>query len=210
LGEFRVLRGKLKATVRDFSQRSKFFGLLDAPLYVIPGTDFGEICTRMGSGIALPLELLDLLSRREIDALAVRQLCVQSRKFYFPLLWILLACNVGAVSVVQRLAAGPLYIFLLYLSLLAVEFFALGLYLPRMLFQTDIRAIQLTGNAEAFISALGGLSRFTGVPVEELMLQKIGRETGVSPERAKILLDEHETKAEDRYPTSGSYFDTGF
>jgi hypothetical protein len=41
------------------------------------------------------------------------------------------------------------------------------------------------------------------------MLLKIGRATAVSPERIKELLAEHETKAEDRYPTAGSYMDTG-
>jgi hypothetical protein len=210
LGEFRVLRGILKATVKDFSQKSKFFGLLDAPLFVIPDADFVEVCARMGSGIAIPLRLLDSLSRREIDALAARQLCVQSRKFYFPLLWILLACNVVVVFIVQWFQGALLYAFLLYLSLLTLEFFALSRSLPRIFFQTDLQAIQLTGDAEAFFSAIGALSRFSGAPLQEPTLREIGRQTAVSPDRIKILVAEHETKAEDRYPTSGSYFDTGF
>jgi hypothetical protein len=78
-----------------------------------------------------------------------------------------------------------------------------------MFFQADLRAIQLTGDAKAFFSALGGLSRFTGIPPSEPMLLKIGRATGISPERIKELLAEHEAKAEDRYPTTGSYMDTG-
>jgi hypothetical protein len=113
------------------------------------------------------------------------------------------------VSIAQWLQAAQLFAFLLYLSLLAVELFALSRSLPRMLFQTDLRAIQLTGDAEAFFSALGGLSRFTGVPPSEPMLLRIGRATGISPERIKELLAEHETKPEDCYPTTGSYMDTG-
>jgi hypothetical protein len=167
------------------------------------------MCARAGSGVVLPFELLELLNRHEIDSLALRQLCAQSKKFYFTSFWILLACNVAVVSAVQWIRVAPPSSFLIFLSLLAAEFFALDRYLPHMRFQADLRAIQLTGDAESFFSALGGLSRFTGVPLQESMLQKIGRATGVSPDRIPTLLAPRETKPEDRYPTTGSYMDTG-
>jgi hypothetical protein len=209
LGNFQLSRGKLLVAVRKLSKNSKFLGIQDAPLFVIPDLDFAEMSARMGSGVVLPLSLLDSLTRREIDALAARQLCVQSKQFYFPIFWILLACNVAVVAVVQGLEIPPLYAFLLYLSLLVLEFLALSRKLPQMFFRADLRAIHLTGNAEAFFSGLGSLSRFTGVPADKATLWEIGRKVSVSPDRIETLLAEHDTKAEDRYPTSGSYMETG-
>ena len=209
LEAFRLTRGKFVYGVKILSRKTKVFSSQDPPVYVIPDQDFARICPRMGRGIVLPRRLLDQLTRQEIDALVARQLCLQSKQFRYPAIWILLVCNVVVVSIAQWLQAAQLFAFLLYLSLLAVELFALSRSLPRMLFQTDLRAIQLTGDAEAFFSALGGLSRFTGVPPSEPMLLRIGRATGISPERIKELLAEHETKPEDCYPTTGSYMDTG-
>src|ERR1035438_1846455 len=97
------------------SSQSKYFGLDGAPLYVIHDLNFAKMCARAGSGVVLPFELLDLLNRREIDSLALRQLCAQSKKFYFTSFWILLACNVAVVSAVQWIRVAPLYSFLIYL-----------------------------------------------------------------------------------------------
>jgi Zn-dependent protease with chaperone function len=209
LGNFRVSRGKLYAAVSKLSKRSKYLGLEGAPLYVIPDPDFARMCARTSSGVVLPRGLLDILTRSEIDALAARQLCGQSPRSYFRGYWILLGCNAVMVALVQWLNATPLYALLIYLSLLTTEFYALNRLLPNVFFRADLRAIQLTGNAESLFSALGGLSRLTGDPPQEHTLQKIGRETEVSPERIKELLVKHETKPEDRYPTTGSYMDTG-
>jgi hypothetical protein len=209
LGDFQLSRGNLLVTVRKLSKNSKFLGIQDAPLFVIPNSDFAKMSARMGSGVVLPLSLLDSLTRREIDALAARQLCVQSRQFYFPIFWILLACNVAVVVVVQAVEVAPLYAFLLYLSVLVLEFLILRRKLPQMFFQADLRAIHLTGDAEAFFSGLGGLSRFMGVPADKSVLWEIGRQVSVSPDRIEMLLAEHDTKAEDRYPTTGSYIETG-
>jgi hypothetical protein len=209
LHEYRIRRGQFFNAVNKLSKRSRLFRFPDIPVYVLPDQDFGMLCARMGGGVLTPLRLLNQLTRKEIDVLAARQLYIQSGEFYVPALLILLVCNIALVSLGQSLQISPLYAFLLYLSLLTVELFALSRSFPRMFLRTDLRAIRLTGNAEAFFSALGGLSRFTGVPPQEPMLLKIGRKTGVSPERIKELLAEHETKPEDRYPTTGSYMDTG-
>jgi hypothetical protein len=209
LGNFQLSRGKLLAAVWKLSKNSRFLGIQDAPLFVIPDSDFAEMSSRVGSGVVLPLSLLNLLTRREIDALAARQLCVQSKRFYFPTLWILLGCNVAAVTVVQGLEVAPLYGFLLYLSPVVLEFLALSRKLPQMFFQADLRAIHLTGDAEAFFSGLGSLSRFTGVPADKSLLWEIGSKVSVPRDRIDALLAEHDSKAEDRYPTSGSYMETG-
>jgi Zn-dependent protease with chaperone function len=209
LNDFRVLRGQLYTAVSKLSKICKFLGLQGVPLYVIPDQDFEMLCVRAGSGVVLPRRLLDQLTRNEIDALAARQLCLQSRKSYFSIFWILLICNIVVVSLGQWFHIVPIYSFLLYTSLLVLEMFALNRYSPRMLFMADLRAIQLTGDAEAFFTALGSLSRFTGVPPSESLLLELGRVAAVSPGRIKELLAEHETKSEDRYPTTGSYMDTG-
>lgn len=209
LEEFRVSRGRFLAAVDELIKKTRFFILLPKPVYVLPDNEFDKLYTRVGLGIVLPRGLLDQLSRREIDSLVARQLSEQSGSLYFPTIWILLVINVGVVLLVQGNHIVLLEAFLVYLSFLVAEFLVLNRLLPRLFFQANFRAIQLTGDPESFFSALGGLSRFTGVPLQEPMLQKIGQKAGVSPDRIKELLAEHETKAEDRYPTSGSYMDTG-
>jgi hypothetical protein len=209
LGDYRLSRGQFLKAVNELSRRGKFLKLVTRAVYVLPDNDFGKLCARMGGGVALPRSLLDQLTRREVDALVARQLCMQSGKFYFPAFWVLLVCNVAAVCLVQKFQVAPLPAALTYVSLLIGELFTFTWYLPSILFRADLRAIDLIGDAEVFFSALGGLSRLTGVPVQESVLWRIGRKKAVSPERIRDLLAERVTNAEDRYPTTGSYMDTG-
>ncbi|MGA2848105.1 MAG: hypothetical protein ABSE46_03840 [Terracidiphilus sp.] len=209
LGDFRVSRGKLYASVSKLSKRAKYLGFESTPLYVVPDADFARIFARIPNGVILPRGLLDMLTRSEIDALAARQLCVQSRQSYIRGFWVLLACNVTVVSAAQWIRVSPPYSFLIYLPWLAAEFIAINSCLPHLLFLADIRSIQLTGDRESFFSVLGGMSRFTGVPLQEPIIQTMGQKTGVSPDRIPALLGVHEAKPEDRYPTSGSYMETG-
>jgi len=209
LNDFRVSRGRLYNTVSKLAKRSSFFRLEEAVLYVIPGPDYSKMCVRVGSGVVLPLQFLDLLTREEIDVLAARQLCMESHRSYFRSFWILLGCNVAVVSLVQWLQLAPLLAFPLYLSLLTAEMIAFNRSSLPMLLHADLHAIQLTGNAEAYFSALGELSRFNGVLPSEPMLLEIGRATHISPERVKELIAENPTIADDRYPTTGSYMETG-
>jgi hypothetical protein len=211
LKKYQISRGLLLNAVNSISRNAKVTTSLGQvpPVYVIPDSDFARTCPLMRIGVVIPLRLLDLLTRREIDALAAQQLCLQSYQIHDPALWILLGCNVVVVSLAQWLQIGPLLSCLVYPSLLAAELYTLSRYLPHILFQADLRAIRLTGNADAFFSAMGGLSRFTGVPPSEPMLLQLGRATGVLPEQIKELLVEHETKPEDRYLTTGSYMETG-
>ena len=139
-----------------------------------------------------------------------QQLCLQSKQFYDPAFWTLFGCDVVAVTIIGLLHIGPLVSGLLLLLLLAAELSLLVRYLPRMLVRADLRAIQLAGNAEAFFLAMGGLSHFTGTPIIKATLAEIGLAEGVSPDRISALLAERSIPAEDRYPTSGSYLETGF
>jgi Zn-dependent protease with chaperone function len=213
LGTFRLSRGKLFQAVAKLSKKSSFFGLQDAPLFVIPDVEFATVASRASRGVVLPLGLLDQLSREEIKALAARQLCVQSRKFYFPANWILLCCNVIIAAFMAVVALRPDFgtpvICGLCVALMAVELFAIDRFSSRMLFEADLRAIRLCDNAETFFSALGGFSRLTGAPLNEQDLRKLGKTVSISRQRIYELLATDDAKPEDRFPTAGSYMDTG-
>jgi hypothetical protein len=158
----------------------------------------------------VPRRLLDSLSRREIDALVTRQLCLQSTKQYFyPAFWTLLVFDVAAVLVAQLLHAGTAGCLLVAAFLFAAELGVLSIYLPRAIFQADLRALDLTGEPEVFLSALGGLSRFSGTPLPPKPLQEIARRKSLSPDRIASLLAEDCSPDQDRYPTTGSYLTTG-
>lgn len=209
LKSFQISRGFLFSSVKGLSRRIGYLGIGTAPLIVTPDAEFPMACDRVGSGVLLPMGLLDQLSRKEIDALATRQLSVQSRGLYFPLFYVLLACDSVVVALLFWFNAAPVYSFLFCVSLLAAELLALNLRLPHMLFQAELRAIRVTGDVESYLSALGGLLRFTGSPIDESFVQQIARLTKFPVERAQMLLGPHETSMEERYPTSGSYMDTG-
>jgi hypothetical protein len=213
LGTFRLSRGKLFQAVGILSKKSKFFGLQGAPLFVIPDANFDTLATRASRGVVLPLGLLDQLSRSEIKALVARQICVQSRKFYFPVTWILLCCDVVMAAFMAAVALWPRLgtpiICALCAAIIAIELVAIERCSPRMLFESDLRAIRLCDNPETFFSAVGGFSRFTGAPLNEQELQKLGKAASISHQRISELLAAKDTKAEDRFPTSGSYMDTG-
>ncbi|MFZ1086935.1 MAG: hypothetical protein WAN35_18375, partial [Terracidiphilus sp.] len=147
LNDFRVSRGRLYNAISKLAKRSGFFRLEEAPLYVIPVTEYSKICVRVRNGVALPRQFLDYLTREEINALAARQLCLESLRPYFRSFWILLGCNVVVVSIGQWLQLTPLLAFLIYLTLLAGEMVAFIRYSPAILLQADLSAIKLTGNA---------------------------------------------------------------
>jgi Zn-dependent protease with chaperone function len=92
------------------------------------------------------------------------------------------------------------------LALLAIQFAALAVYLPRALAAADRRAMELTGDPEAFVSAVAGLARFNGAALPEASLREIAARGGILPER---MLAGRIAAAEDRYPTTGSYATTG-
>lgn len=96
------------------------------------------------------------------------------------------------------------------LLMLIIEIVALALYSPHALFLADIRATQLTGDAESFVSALAELSRLNQAKLDWRLLERIAGATGIRPDRLRELIERHNHLPEDRYSTSGDYFTTGF
>lgn len=206
---FVVSRGKLKARFDKLSERSKLFVFPPLSLFVLPDNSFSEQCSLFGLGVAVPRSFLDSLTRSEVDSLAARQLSLQSTRFYFPAFWFFLAANAAVVIPVFWLHPSSLIADAIYALLLVAELFVLSRMLPGMLLQADLRAARLVDDAESFISALGALSRFNGTQPDETLLAAISKEWSITPDRIQALLIEHETREEDRYPTTGSYMDTG-
>ena len=176
--------------VKKLARKAKIFAWLDPRVYVLPDQGFAQACAQVRSGVIVPRRLLDSLSRREIDALVTRQLCLQSKQYFYPAFWTLLVFDVAAVLVAQLLHAGTTGCLLVAAFLLAAELGVLSVYLPRALLQADLRAIDLAGEPEVFLSALGGLSRFSGIPLPQTPLQEIARRKSLPPDRIASLLAE--------------------
>ncbi len=202
-------RGVLFDSIRRIARKAKLFGGARPRIYVISEVSQARLCAYFGSTVLIPRQLLDSMSRREVDALAARQLCRQSRQYYSPPSWALLACDLAAVCLVGWLKISLATCWIVLPALLAVQFAALAIYLPRALADADWRAVELTGDAETFLSATAGLARFSGGSLPEQALRQIAARSGLSPERIPALLGGRIAPAEDRYPTSGPYVITG-
>jgi Zn-dependent protease with chaperone function len=180
------------------------------PVWVVPDFDGAGTCAQLGRGIIIPLSLLDQLSRKEIDAVVARQLCLQRGSSSGNLLWTLLASDVAVVVFLGVVHAGVAISCLAYISLVVAELLVLAHRLPRIFVQADLRAVRLTGDGESFLSALGGLKRFGGRPLAPEVLQQIANESRPIAEGVALLAGDSPALAWDRYPTSGSYMETGF
>ena len=66
--------------------------------------------------------------------------------------------------------------------------------------EADWRAVELTGDAETYLSAIAGLARFSRTPLPEASLRKIAARSGLSPERIPALLGGRIAPAGDRPP----------
>jgi Zn-dependent protease with chaperone function len=150
------------------------------------------------------------MSRSEIDALAAHQLARQQREYLLPARASLLGCGLAAAGLCELLNVGIAGRWLAFLVLVAAETAALALYFPHVEVKADLRAIRLTGNPDAFFSALGESARLNGAALDLPALEKIARRTGVSADRLRALFQQQHRPAEDRYPTSGDYVTVGF
>jgi hypothetical protein len=209
-GVFPLSRGLLHDTVGRMTETMTLSGWIEMPVWVLPDSDGARTCARLGRGVVVPLSLLDQLSRKEIDAIVARQLCLQRRSFPRNLLWTMLAPDVGAVVALGVLHAGVVISCLVYASLLVAELYVLSRRLPRIFIQADLRAISLTGDSESFFSALRGLERFGGKPLAPEVLQQIVIESGMILKRDATPGGVSPDTELERYPTSGSYLLTGF
>jgi len=207
--ELELSRGVLFDSIRKTARRIGFFGLAGPRVYVLPDLSEAPLCAQFGRAVLIPRQLLDSMSRREIDALAMWQLCRQSRQYSSPPLRALLVCDVAAACLLERLVPSSAIRWVALLPLLAAQFAALSIYLPRALARTEFRAVELTGDPEVFLSAMAGLFRFSGAPVRNALLEEIERRNGISQDHILGLLAERIAPVEERYPTSGSYMTTG-
>jgi hypothetical protein len=206
---FQVSRGVLFDSVGRMCREAGISGWTDPRVYVLPDLSQAQRFASFGTTILVPRPLLDSMSRREMDALVARQLCRQSKHYYYPPFWTLLVCDVAAVGLLEWLAPSSVVRWVALLPVLAAQFAALASYLPRALARADFRAAELTGDPQAFLSSMAGLARFTGAPMDEASIREIARHGGVPAERIPDLLAERTVPAEDRYPTAGPYMLTG-
>ena len=203
-------RGVLWESVRKMARKVRISELIGgAGIFVLPDMSRALRLGWPGTTVLIPRQLLDSMSRREIDALAARQLCLQSKQYFYPPFWTLLACNAAVVCLLEWLVASATVRSLGLLPLLAAQIVALRFYLPGALTQADFRAVEMTGDPEVFLSSMAALSRFSGTPINEPLVTEVARRSGISVDRIPDLLAERIVPEEDRYPTSGSYLTTG-
>jgi hypothetical protein len=210
LAEYSVSRGKLLSAVRRLAGKARFFLQTSTPLFVLPEENFASLCLRMRAGVIIPRRLLDELSRAEIDSIGAGQLALQSPRVYSIVFWPALAVNGAVAWAAYVLHLDGLAIIAFMLSVAAIELLALRLLIPWLILRAALYSIELAGDAEAFFSAIGYLERFGGTPLSKSMLEEIGRRNQIPRDRIAALLAGHAVPLEvDRYPTSGSYLDTG-
>jgi hypothetical protein len=206
MGWFALSRGRLFDSVRTLGHKAHAPFLGEMPLYLIPDQRRIPSGVWVGSGVLFPLPLLEQLTRREIDALVAWQLCRQSSRFYLPLFSSLLVCNAVAIVLAFCLHLSLAASFAIFTLLPMAEVAGLLRYLPCALLRADLRAIEITADAEALLSAVGKLSRFNGTNPD---LHELAELSGTPPERRLFLLAGHAQLGEEHYPTKGSYLETG-
>ena len=153
----RLSRGVLFDSVRKMARRAG----VRPRVYVLRDLSQAPL---LENSVLLPRQLLDTMNRREIDALAARQFCRQSKRYYYPPILKLLAFDAVAAYLVDLLATDSAARWIAFPALLAIQCAALAIYLPRPLAAADSAAVKLTG-PETFLSALAGLARFNAAPV---------------------------------------------
>lgn len=161
--------------------------------------------------VFLPRQLLDCLSCAEIDALVAYQLRrPRALRFWavaFPLVTV---CGIGCSIALNalKISASGRWETVLFLAI--VEIAALAFLWRRRRDSHQQWAMKLTGDPEAFVSALAALSRLsTGAPDAHL-IQRLARLANLSPDRIPELLEERSCPADQRYPTVGDYMTIGF
>jgi hypothetical protein len=200
-------RGALFTGIHKVAGKARFQTL---SIYLLPNDSQPRLPVLLGHAVLIPRRFLDCMSRAEIDALAARQLARLQRAYSRPVNDVLLVGALAAVGLCELLRPGMAGWWLLFAGLVAVETAALALNLPLAEMQSDLRAIALTGNPDAFFSALGESARLNGVTLDLPALEKTAQRAGVSPDRLRALLEPQPRPAEDRYPTSGDYATVGF
>ena len=161
--------------------------------------------------VFLPRQLVDRLSRAEIDALVAYQLRrPRAHSFWAYAFLSVLVCGAGFSVALNALKIGTAGRWGAFLALAIVEIAALSFTWRSRRDSHQRWAMKLTGDPEAYVSALAALSRLsTGVPDAHL-IRRLARIANLSPDRIPELLQERSCPADQRYPTVGDYMTVGF
>ncbi len=161
------------------------------------------------SKIFMPRRLLDWMSRAEIDALVAYQLTWPRTLRYVRQAFLgIVIYGFMASAILTWLKIGPRGRWETFLVLLITEITALACLRPRLRYLADLRTIDLTGNPEAYFSALAELSRLSAGVLDTRWVRRFARTGRVTPDRMLKLQEQHRP-AENRYPTSGDYLKVG-
>ena len=179
-------------------------------LRVVPDGFRAWAGSQIGPSVLIRRSWLDRLSRAEIDALAARQIARVQREYSLPINAFILAAGFAAAACCEALNFGAAGWWLAWFATVCLEVLLLSRYLPKAWLAADLRAIQMAGDAEAFISALGELARLNDAALDAEALMTIASIAGVPRSRAQALLLEQPRPTGDRYPTSGEYATVGF
>jgi hypothetical protein len=150
------------------------------------------------------------MSRGEIDALVARQLRAKRPQGKSQLAFITVVVYAfAAATVLYWLHVDPRTHWFVPILLVAIEVGILPIFWPRISLEAHLRAIQITGDAEAHISLLAELSRLNKTRLDEALLRRISNKHSVSPERLQALTQPHVRPVQDRYPIADTYFKAG-
>lgn len=211
LETYRVYRGKLADAARSVVSRcGRRLLPFDVALYVLPKENFADLCNSVRWGVALPFEFLDELSRKEINSIVAGQVSRQSQHVYAPVYWAALLLNGVSAYLVYAFHLGLAEAGILLVALASIELISIRLYSPFMQFRAELYSIELGGSPEAYFSARGWLNSIGGEPLRPEMLRRIAAKSNLSEAEMSALLSKQQISEEkDRYPTSGSYLETG-
>ena len=188
--------GALRNRLFELAQRA---GVRLRELYVVPmrRERMANAFAVHGGAVILTDELLDRMSKREVDAVLAHEITHLEHHHPIKALWI-------ALTVYALFAAGAMLLKLPYGFALGLLAFLLThrFVTRRFEFAADAGAAALTTDPEAMISGLGQLGRLNQVPLAwgrgwrwlithpttESRAQAIGRRAGLASERVAELL----------------------
>ncbi len=214
LQHFEVSRGELWNGVRALVARANImrpsgaWGVPAFRVYVVPD-EFRPRMFADSVSVFVWRRYLDAMSRAEIDGLAARQLTRQNLRYHLQNLWPVVAGAFVAVGPLEFVNLGARSRLMALPLLLAAEIALLVSMSPEILLRADLRAIRLSGNAEAFLGAVADAARLDGSAPDMAYLEKLARKAGVPLDRLRELVEHRNVAAGDRYPTTGDYVTTG-